>query len=197
MTPGGNEGSDQGRAPMRPRWRAVLRVRMFVRLLLDAHVPLGALSRCVASVLEMSDRELPNEQRVHADSIVGALARDIVNDLIDEEPFDVEAADAWLDGREFYDLMQAYRVAPVERQSSVLEAFDAVKTALRRRLPRRPVAPAFFNLASLVDAQHAAAKASDAFTAKQLATIAYVLGEASHERMAAGERLDDDGNLIT
>jgi len=36
-----------------------------------------------------------------------------------------------LDGQEFYELMQAYRHAPLNDQSGVVAAFEAVKTFIR------------------------------------------------------------------
>jgi hypothetical protein len=39
--------------------------------------------------------------------------------------------DVWLDSREFYDLMQAYRHAPLAPQSAVVLACEAVKTRVR------------------------------------------------------------------
>jgi hypothetical protein len=75
---------------MNARWRTVLRVRAVLRLLLDAHVPLGALSRVVEQVRRISDEDLPNEQRVFGASMTGALARDILNELLGD---DVELID--------------------------------------------------------------------------------------------------------
>jgi hypothetical protein len=65
---------------------------MLLRLLLDEHVPLGVLSRCVAKVIATPDDELPNEQRVHSASMVGALARDIGHELVGEDPFEGDLA---------------------------------------------------------------------------------------------------------
>jgi hypothetical protein len=40
----------------------------------------------------------------------------------------------WLFGREFYDLMQVYRTAPVDSQVKVQEAFEAVKAYIREQV---------------------------------------------------------------
>lgn len=37
----------------------------------------------------------------------------------------------WLEDREFYELMQAYRRAPVTDQEAICAAFDAVKQIIR------------------------------------------------------------------
>jgi hypothetical protein len=39
--------------------------------------------------------------------------------------------DSWLDGRDFYELMQGYRMASFASQSHVVEAFERVKRAIR------------------------------------------------------------------
>ena len=44
---------------------------------------------------------------------------------VDESPLR-----AWLESREFYELMQAYRHAPVVPQSAVAEAYAAVQEAI-------------------------------------------------------------------
>lgn len=75
---------------MNARWRTVLRVRAVLRLLLEEHVPLGKLSHVVEQVRRISDEDLPNEQRVHGASMTGALARDILNELLGD---DVELID--------------------------------------------------------------------------------------------------------
>lgn len=75
---------------MTARWRTVLRMRAVLRLLLEEHVPLGVLTRIVASVSLRTDEDLPNEQRVHGASMTGALARDILNELLGD---DVELID--------------------------------------------------------------------------------------------------------
>lgn len=75
---------------MNARWRTVLRMRALLRLLLDEHVPLGALYRCVEQVRDIDDAHLPNEQRVHAFTRQGSLALDIVNELLGD---DVELID--------------------------------------------------------------------------------------------------------
>lgn len=41
---------------------------------------------------------------------------------------------AWLDEREFYDYMQAYRFAPTRDQAVVVEQFEAVKRFIRLQL---------------------------------------------------------------
>lgn len=41
---------------------------------------------------------------------------------------------AWLDEREFYDYMHAYRHAPPTDQAVVVEQFEAVKRFIRRQL---------------------------------------------------------------
>ena len=40
----------------------------------------------------------------------------------------------WLDCREFYELMQAYRHSPIENQKETSEAFEAVKDYLLNKL---------------------------------------------------------------
>lgn len=50
-----------------------------------------------------------------------------------------------------------------------------------------------FSLRKLVAVQRRLARVADAFSAGQLAIMSYALGVLSAERIAAGERLDDDG----
>jgi hypothetical protein len=128
---------------MNARWRTVLRVRAVLRLLLDEHVPIGAMTRVVAQVRQIDDERLPNEQRTHVHAATGELARDLVHELLgdDVELIDRDAPRArlpdiarfeeWLDGHEFYGVMQAYRMANVVRQPEVCGAFEAAKAAIR------------------------------------------------------------------
>lgn len=44
------------------------------------------------------------------------------------------ALDEWLDSREFHELMYAYRTARPSSQAAVIEAFEAVKQAIRDRV---------------------------------------------------------------
>lgn len=37
----------------------------------------------------------------------------------------------FLESREFYELSQAYRHAPIEKPAAVVEAWEAIKTAIR------------------------------------------------------------------
>jgi hypothetical protein len=53
----------------------------------------------------------------------------------------------WLDSRDFYELMQAYRTAPLRDQSLVCDAFEAVKTAVRAQAALSSQAPADERLA--------------------------------------------------
>ena len=39
----------------------------------------------------------------------------------------------WLDGEEFYNVMQSYRMAPVTDQAAVCAAFETVKEAIRQK----------------------------------------------------------------
>lgn len=39
----------------------------------------------------------------------------------------------WLDEQEFYELMQAYRFAPITDPKAVVDAFEAVKQMIRER----------------------------------------------------------------
>ncbi len=209
---------------MTARWRSLLRMRAVLRLLLEEHVPLGALSRIAASVTLRTDEDLLNENRTP--SMTAALARDILHELLGDdvelidrdvplpnqelidwivkqrpiarppgmgpstnpraqhpgEPSDLlrvhdeierrrkarklaaetsidgpaaEVADEldellafmaplhgrplpdlarfeeWLDGQDFYEVMHAYRMASVVRQSAVCGAFEAAKAAIR------------------------------------------------------------------
>lgn len=43
----------------------------------------------------------------------------------------------WLEEREFYELMQAYRHAPVVDQAAVVAAFEAVKQIIRDKCQER------------------------------------------------------------
>ena len=43
----------------------------------------------------------------------------------------------WLEEQEFYELMQAYRHAPVTDQSAVVAAFEAVKQIIRDKCQER------------------------------------------------------------
>ena len=47
----------------------------------------------------------------------------------------------WLEEQEFYELMQAYRHAPVTDQSAVVAAFEAVKQAIRDLFQERDERP--------------------------------------------------------
>lgn len=40
----------------------------------------------------------------------------------------------WLDSEEFYDLVRKYRLFPLEDWSQVREAFENVKSAIRREI---------------------------------------------------------------
>lgn len=48
----------------------------------------------------------------------------------------------WLDGPEFYNLMQDYRHAPVHRQKDVMDAYDAIKRAILMQTYPVPPSPA-------------------------------------------------------
>lgn len=41
---------------------------------------------------------------------------------------------AWLDGRDFYEYCQAYRLAPVGDPAVVIEQFEALKRFIRKQL---------------------------------------------------------------
>lgn len=43
----------------------------------------------------------------------------------------------WLDDQPFYELMQAYRLAPAVDQKAVVNAFEAVKEAIRDKCEER------------------------------------------------------------
>ena len=75
---------------MTARWRTILRMRALLRLLLDSHVPLGALIRCIEQVKRITDEHLPNEQRLQAFTPTGQLALGLVHDLLGD---DVELID--------------------------------------------------------------------------------------------------------
>lgn len=53
-----------------------------------------------------------------------------MSDRESEPPVKRDAFSEWLDGQEFYELMQAYRHAPLAPQSEVLGAFAHVKRRL-------------------------------------------------------------------
>jgi hypothetical protein len=40
----------------------------------------------------------------------------------------------WLDDREFYELCQAYRTAPLTDQAIVIESFEKIKRAILRQI---------------------------------------------------------------
>lgn len=46
----------------------------------------------------------------------------------------VQSKLAWLDDREFYEYMQAYRLAPTSDPAVVVEQFEAVKRFIRLQL---------------------------------------------------------------
>lgn len=103
---------------MTARWRTLLRMRALLRLLLDGHVPLGALIRCIEQVKGIDDAQLPNEQRVHVATPTGSLASDLVLELLgdDAEMIDRDR-DTWHGQREKWrDLIEHIR----ERRAAVL-----------------------------------------------------------------------------
>lgn len=46
----------------------------------------------------------------------------------------IKQMEEWLDGPEFYQLMQNYRHAPLAPQEHVVGAFESVKLAVRKKL---------------------------------------------------------------
>ena len=57
------------------------------------------------------------------------IALDVIYDLL-QKAHNEELSD-WPESEEFYNLMQAYRHAPMEDQKAVVDAYKAVKEHLR------------------------------------------------------------------
>lgn len=86
--------------------------------------------------------KLDSDSRCHC----GDMSRTVVGDTttITTRPFELEPAAArpgvearlreFLDSREFYELMQAYRLAPMLRPDQTVAAFEAVKSELLTRV---------------------------------------------------------------
>jgi hypothetical protein len=66
----------------------------------------------------------------------------------------------WLDDKQFYDLMQAYRTAPVEDQHNLLQAFERIKYEIRKQLGERELVIRHFQEATATSAGDAIAQAS-------------------------------------
>lgn len=61
-------------------------------------------------------------------------ARHLLNDALPwlkARAHDGTGLEEWLDGQEFYDLMQAYRHMPIAKQAEVTRQYEAIKARLR------------------------------------------------------------------